>query len=258
MEEHSLSTYIIVFFIFSFLGYISEVLYCSIGERRFINRGFLKGPIIPIYGFGGLVILLFLSPLKDLKLGYIYIFLSSMAVASVIEYIGSWLLERIFKVKLWDYSSHRFNIKGRVCLKNSMLFGLMGVLMVKYIEGPVYSFVTSFSISTQRIVSIILLSLFSIDFIFSTIKMNSFRNALSEISEKAKVLSSKTRSLTSELRLKLEEEYKAFFDNKHKSFRRLISSFPGATSSFDELRKPILELIERERELRSRLKHDKR
>ncbi|MBO5194336.1 MAG: putative ABC transporter permease, partial [Bacteroidales bacterium] len=81
MEEHSLSTYIIVFFIFSFLGYISEVLYCSIGERRFINRGFLKGPIIPIYGFGGLVILLFLSPLKDLKLGYLYIFLSSMAVA---------------------------------------------------------------------------------------------------------------------------------------------------------------------------------
>lgn len=227
-------TNILMFFAYCFLGYFVEVIYCSIGERHFVNRGFLHGPWLPIYGFGGMFIHIFLIRFKSYGiLGGIAIFLLSGISTSIIEYIGSVALERLFSIKLWDYSTYKYNINGRVCLKNSTFFALMGLAVVYLIGPKISELIYSIPILYVRIASIILLALFSIDFILSTMKMASFKKALLELYDKAKSLSSM-----------VEDDYEEIVDIIHKSFKRIISSFPGATSSYDEFKKAI-ELLRR-------------
>ena len=124
--------HVLYFFAYSILGWACECLYCGIPARRFINRGFLEGPYCPIYGCGALIVILVLDPLKGHPL---LLFLGAMIFTSVLEYVTSWLMEKLFHSKWWDYSERPFNINGRVCLLNSLLFGIMG-LAVMYVVHP--------------------------------------------------------------------------------------------------------------------------
>lgn len=119
------------FAFYSFFGWLCETAYCSLIQRRFINRGFLNGPFCPIYGFGAICVLLLLSRYSDDLLA---LFVLSVAATGVIEYMTSVLLEKIFHLSLWDYTERKWNVNGRVCLANAVLFGLLSVLMVKVIH----------------------------------------------------------------------------------------------------------------------------
>ena len=133
----------LIFIIFSFVGWISEVLYVGIFfEHRFVNRGFLHGPICPIYGFGGLSILL-LPP--QLYSTWVTLFFASMLFGSAVEYLSSWILEKLFHTRWWDYSHYKFNLKGRVCLLNSLLFGVLGVVIIHFVQPFVMKFLSLFS-----------------------------------------------------------------------------------------------------------------
>lgn len=104
----------LIFIIFSVVGWISEVLYVGIFfEHKFVNRGFLHGPICPIYGFGGLSILLLPQSLYST---WVMLFFASMLFGTIVEYISSWILEKLFHTRWWDYSHYKFNIRGRVDL----------------------------------------------------------------------------------------------------------------------------------------------
>lgn len=130
-------TWFFYFVVYSFLGWVCETCFCSIAARRFINRGFLNGPFCPIYGTGAvLVLLLFTRYENDL----LALFVLSAVVTSVIEYITSYLLEKLFRLQLWDYSERKANLNGRVCLRNSLLFGVMSVLMVRVIHPRIAAF----------------------------------------------------------------------------------------------------------------------
>lgn len=124
--------HVLYFFAYSILGWACECLYCGIPARSFINRGLLEGPYCPIYGCGALIVILVLDPLKGHPL---LLFLGAMIFTSVLEYVTSWLMEKLFHSKWWDYSERPFNINGRVCLLNSLLFGIMG-LAVMYVVHP--------------------------------------------------------------------------------------------------------------------------
>ncbi|MBR2779289.1 MAG: putative ABC transporter permease [Firmicutes bacterium] len=126
--------YVIYFLIFSFIGWIYECVYCSINEGRFQNRGFLYGPVCPIYGFGAVSAMI----LYDLagsdymaELPWWEIFLVCMAGSAVLEYITSYVLEMRFHAVWWDYSHMPLNLHGRICLPASLLFGVMGLALVK-------------------------------------------------------------------------------------------------------------------------------
>lgn len=139
---------ILYFFLYSFFGWLCECIYCSIPAHKFINRGFLAGPYCPIYGCGALAVLHMLDPF-----GYSVplIFFMGIVVTSALEYITSWGMEVLFHTKWWDYSTYPFNINGRVCLKNSLLFGCM-VLVVYYLVHPaIKDFVNLFSPGVQAI-----------------------------------------------------------------------------------------------------------
>ncbi|MBP5603473.1 MAG: putative ABC transporter permease [Treponema sp.] len=137
------STVFLIFIIFSFVGWVSEVLYVGIFfEHKFVNRGFLHGPICPIYGFGGLSILLL--P-QSLYTTWIPLFFASMIFGSAVEYLSSWILEKLFHTRWWDYSHYKLNIKGRICLLNSLLFGVLGVVIIHFVQPFVMKFLSLFS-----------------------------------------------------------------------------------------------------------------
>ena len=128
---------VILFAIYSGMGWLCESVYCSLCERRWVNRGFLNGPFCPIYGFGGLLVITILTPLSGrlATLPELFLFFVLGAVStSVLEYITGYALEKLFHTSWWDYSSDPFNLHGRVCLKNSLLFGLMTVFTLKLLH----------------------------------------------------------------------------------------------------------------------------
>ena len=116
------------FIVYSFMGWAYESAICSVEQKRFINRGFLKGPLCPVYGFGALTCILLLYRRTE---NIVALFLMGMFLTCVVEYITAVLLEKLFDSKWWDYSNRRFNLNGRICLLGAMVFGVLSVLLIK-------------------------------------------------------------------------------------------------------------------------------
>lgn len=119
------------FIIYSFLGWVLEVIYHLFTEKRFINRGFLHGPICPIYGTTAVLLAITLARLSS---NYIYIFIGGAVIASIVELIAGYILEILFSTKWWDYSNERFNIKGYICLRFSIYWGILSIVFIKGIN----------------------------------------------------------------------------------------------------------------------------
>lgn len=123
--------YVLLFFVCSFLGWCMEVCCKLVQFGRFINRGFLLGPLCPIYGTGAVLMAYFL-PRWTTQVESTFIL--ALALCGTLEYVTSWLMEKLFHARWWDYSQKRFNINGRVCASNLLAFGVMGVLVVKVLK----------------------------------------------------------------------------------------------------------------------------
>ena len=133
--------YFLYFIIYSFIGWLLEVI-CKFFEfKRYINRGFLIGPICPIYGYGVLTIILLIGRNTS---DILSVFLKSILVCSILEYFTSYFMEKIFKARWWDYSKRRFNINGRICLETMLPFGILGTTVVYLIHPIIIKFVNIF------------------------------------------------------------------------------------------------------------------
>ena len=171
--------FMITYLVYGFLGFICEEIYCSIGEKKFTWRGFLYGPFLPVYAFGGLGIVLLLSNFKSNGL---VVFLLSFLLASAIEYIASFAMEKVFNMKWWDYSHYKFNIRGRVCLLNSTLFGIGGMVVIYIIEPYIDQNIFNINTDIRNIIAFIsYLVLFS-DVIFSVYSIIKAKNYLNKYS----------------------------------------------------------------------------
>lgn len=148
------------FTLYSAMGWVCETVWCSVANRKLVSRGFLGGPWCPIYGLGALLILGSTSALPQNPL---LIFIVSMTLASVLEYATGWLLEALFQARWWDYSQRRFHLKGRVCLRNSLLFGMMGLVLTLFIHPPVKRLISLIASDTQRILSSFIIALLVLD-----------------------------------------------------------------------------------------------
>lgn len=156
---------VLYFFLYSFLGWICECIYCGIPAHRFINRGFLAGPYCPIYGVGALFVLHLLQPFgKHVTL----VFLMGCILTSILEYITGWGMEILFHTKWWDYSKEPFNINGRVCLKNSILFGILSIFVYYIVHPLLSSLIQEFSPIAQGVLCVVLLVYFIYDLINTT------------------------------------------------------------------------------------------
>lgn len=131
LAEYSLGQWGLVFFLYSFAGWCWEVSLYLVRQRRFVNRGFLTGPLLPIYGFGALGILVACVPFKDNPL---MVALVGMVVASVLEYVTGAAMEALFHVRYWDYSDRPFNLNGYICLMSAATWALFSVIIVCVVQ----------------------------------------------------------------------------------------------------------------------------
>lgn len=134
MYVYTLGQWLLFFFCYSFCGWIWECCYVSARKRRWVNRGFLRGPLLPIYGTGAVMILWAVIPVRDSPA---LVFLLGMLAATALEYATGAAMEALFKVRYWDYSKQPCNLHGYICLTSSVAWGFFSVLLVRFLHPPV-------------------------------------------------------------------------------------------------------------------------
>lgn len=161
-------TYILYFFFYSAVGWLFESTYCSLGERKLINRGFLTGPMCPIYGTGALVMAILLyNPFRDKPL---LVFFLGMLFCDIVEYITSFLMEKLFNARWWDYKNELFNIKGRICFKHTLYWGIAATFFVKTVHPIVLSMFAKIPQNYIIPITSAVLAVFVVDVIFAVIR----------------------------------------------------------------------------------------
>ena len=195
-----------LFFIYSFAGWLIEVIYVSIDNKKICDRGFLIGPICPIYGVSGVAMTLLLGNFQH---DYVFVFLASTILCTLVEYFTSLIMEKLFKTRWWDYSTEKFNINGRVCLKNAFAFGILGTLVVTVLSPYLWRVI---QIETLNIILIICVVVFIIDFIISFTIMHKIKVATEDIK----------KDNTEEINKKVQE----FVQSQSFLYKRLFTAFP--------------------------------
>ena len=230
--EYNYYNLFLLFFIYSFLGYIVESISVSLIEKKIVwNRGFLVGPYIPIFGTGAMTMILTLQKYKD---DTIALFIMSMVVCLTIEYLCSLIAEKIFKLRWWNYSDKLFNINGRICLQNGILFGLGGVLIVKYVNTWIENLILLLPNSLMITLSIIFSIIFIADTIISTHTVIKFNSSFKRYSA----------DNTQEVKKKILEELQHNF-----LLNRLVKAFPNAKDKRDHYKQLRNEYFKRMKEL---------
>ena len=164
-------TYFITFIFYAFLGWCFEMVHMSLTTKEVVNRGFYNGPIVPIYAVGGLLIVILLDSIKsNILLTVVLITL----ICCVTEYITSLIMEKLFKIRWWDYSDKKFNLNGRICLETMIMFVVMAVGVLYFIHPVFLNFIDKFSRTQLNIIAVAFLALFLIDNIVSFKIVNKF------------------------------------------------------------------------------------
>ena len=241
--------------IYSFLGWCCESIYCSLGRGEWINRGFLTGPFCPIYGVGAVVTLGFL---KFLPKSVLVVFVGGMLITSTLEYFTSWLMEKLFNARWWDYSKRPFNIKGRVCLLNSTLFGLLCLFLSFDLNPRIEALLAAFSMDFKWGFLVAFFLYFVADFVLAVksalginLRLRVLAELREELQEKYQEWSAKLefaqleeKILNSDIREELLE--KIHKKQKEVGFfeRRLMKSFPEMVNKsyperLEELKKSL-------------------
>ena len=171
----------LLFLMYSFTGWAIEVIGKLLEKGKFVNRGFLVGPYCPIYGVGSILMIILLNRyINDPPT----LFIMSILLFSVLEYSTSYFMEKIFKIRWWDYTRRKFNINGRVCLENSIWFGLLGALLI-YIVNPFLSNVIAMiSDKVLIILGSVLLVIFITDLIISLNVTIRIKNTITKLIKK--------------------------------------------------------------------------
>ena len=164
----SLLNYILMFFVFSAIGWTIESIYCSLGNKKIINRGFLYGPVCPIYGTGALVFEILVTPLSQpAEKRWWLVAIVGMILADIVEYLTSYIMEKLFNARWWDYSENFLNLHGRICFKHTCYWGLFSLIYV-YAVSPLYKHAIDFVPQNIRNAAVgVIIVIFIVDLIFT-------------------------------------------------------------------------------------------
>ena len=228
----AIETYILLFTIYAIIGWLMEVTLGLFQHHKFINRGFLIGPYCPIYGFGGVAITLFLSNfmktidsvslVDSLWISTIVI----MFICGTLEYATSYIMEKIFHARWWDYHRFRFNINGRICLETLLPFTIIGQIILR-IANPVFlNAINSIQQPWLHIITGIILAIFAVDVSVSYNIIHSFKKVSNEAKDNTEEITKKVKEIIS----------------KSWRGRRLISAFPNV--DIDVIREKIRKRVE--------------
>ena len=199
----------LLFIIYAFIGWVIEVIDAYIKTGKFVNRGFLIGPYCPVYGIGCTLMIILLSKYLD---DIVVLFFMCIVTFSILEYMTSFAMEKLFKARWWDYSNKRFNINGRICLETMIPFGLGGVF-VMYVVNPVIMYVlTSMPDILLTIFSIVIGILYTLDLCVSVKVISNLKMT--------------ARNIKKDSTIEITRKVKEILSNKNYIKRRLIKAFP--------------------------------
>lgn len=239
------------FAIYAFLGWVLEVLFHIYTQKKFVNRGFLHGPVCPIYGSTAVVLIVLLSSHSN---NFIYIFFVGALAGSIVEFVTGYLLEMFFKAKWWDYSDEKFNLYGYVCLKFSILWGFLSIVFIKVIN-PFISQFTYWIISYfgQVLYNVILILLIA-DIVLTINSLITLKRLFNEIQET--IAETRTnmdklmeKTISGESREIIQQRISHLIDIKERLTRRIslkhksmLRAYPQITSKkFDAALKEVKE-----------------
>lgn len=166
MHDYSFIQWLLIFYIYAFAGWIFECCVVSIQQKHPVNRGFLRGPMLPIYGFGAIIMIYTALPLNG---NPIKVYFAGLVVATIFEYVVGVLMEAIFHVKYWDYSEHRFQFQGRICLQSSLAWGVLSVLLIFVFQPPINSLLEQFT-TIPLLFTVIILSVYFVTDVVASVK----------------------------------------------------------------------------------------
>ncbi len=213
MGFYTFAKYFLLFTFYSCAGWLMETISVSIQNKKLSERGFLIGPVCPIYGCGAIAIITVLS-----KFAYnpALLFIMTIIACGLLEYFTSWIMEIIFKARWWDYSKRKFNINGRICLLNIIAFGLLG-LLVTYVLNPFFEqWINSFTVEQIETYAILIGIIFTIDIVISFTVIFGFRNVAEKVNRERK--EDNTEQITKMVR--------DIFAQKSFLHRRVLKAFP--------------------------------
>lgn len=222
----SIINYVLLFFVYAFFGWLVEIIYNRCLNKKWVNRGFLIGPICPIYGCGCLLLILLLDRYsKD----FFALFLGSIFICSILEYFTSYFLEKIFKARWWDYSNFKYNINGRICLETMIPFGLFGSSIVGIVNPFLEQLVVQLQLPIRVFIAGLFIVIILIDFIISFKVVSSIKGSI--------------KFLNGDNTDEIKEKIKNIFLLNSYIYRRLLKAFPDLFIKFVNFNK--LEVIRR-------------
>lgn len=238
-----------IFFIYSFLGWCGESIYCTVGETRKakkftpINRGFCTGPVCPIYGTTGVVMLLCLGPFADRPWWILAII--GIVVCDVVEYITSYGMEKLFNARWWDYTGKIGNINGRICLRNSVIWGALSVIYIKFVVPFADRRLEMIPHNILYILTGIVLAVFLVDFINTarasldihkiTTKFQAIRDSFGRPEKSKDLGDTETESRVTDYLRRLSD----FSPHRKSKVKRIVRFYPRLS---DKMRDQIAEL----------------
>jgi len=160
MYEYAWYQWLTFFFIYCFFGWIFESSYVSLKKKHFVNRGFLRLPMLPLYGTGAVMMLWVSLPVKD---NLFLVYLSGVVAATILEYVTGWGMEKLFKMKYWDYSNQRLNLKGYICLSSSIAWGFLTIFLTEVIHRPIERYVLGLPLMVNIVCVVVVSLLFAAD-----------------------------------------------------------------------------------------------
>lgn len=232
---------LLIFVIYAFLGWILEIVFHAFNHGKFTNRGFLNGPYCPIYGFSLVLIHLFLY---DKNINPLLIIIYSSTIISLLELVGGYLMDKIFKQRWWDYSKQPFNIGGYVCLKFSITWGLGSLIVVDYLHPIIMKLINLINPKIGLVIVIIFLIIMIFDFVYIIldllkfnrhlrqvdeiiVKMNTVSNTIGNMIAKKTILTNqKLKSYKKEL-AKLTKEKEQQIKDIYEKNKNILNKFPN-------------------------------
>ena len=230
--------YFLWYILYSVIGWIIETLLFAVRDKKSVKRGFLFGPLCPIYGTGAVICT---ALMYGRITNFFVLFFAGMALCDTVEYLTSFVMEKAFHAKWWDYSNQRFNIKGRICLASSLLFGAGVALLIKFIQPFVMSVTDKIPLNIRFIIAFVIYSVLIVDVAFTIQSLKNVISTLKEIQEYA----------VENAQLGI---YRA--DEKVDGFVEKVKSIPGPDEIGEKIKnnRHIEELVEKMNGERSMLK----
>lgn len=181
MHLYTVHQWLLLFYIYCFMGWVWESCYVSLENQKWVNRGFLKGPFLPIYGSGAIVVIISTLTVEN---ELILVFIIGMIAATILEYITGAMMEKVFHVRYWDYTKEPFNINGHICLTSSLAWGVFSVLLVRFVNPPIENLIKFIPEVISEVSAYVITIFITIDVVQSFNEAMDLRNLLIKFTEK--------------------------------------------------------------------------